>query len=245
MGRSSSVDLNADVGEAVDNDGIAIERALLMLVTSVNVACGGHAGDERSMRETVQAALEHGVQVGAHPSYPDRAGFGRRPMAISADALEASLCAQLTALVDVCASAGLSMHSVKPHGALYGEVAGGGAALQALRAAMAGTCDPGTALVLPVGAPALDLCRRDGVPTRAEGFCDRAYAPDGTLVDRTVDGAVFDDPDRAARQAVEFTTRGAVDTLCIHGDSPGAVKLAEAVRRALAETGITVTASAS
>jgi UPF0271 protein len=242
MGRRSSVDLSADVGEAVDDDAIAVERALLMLVTSVNVACGGHAGDEHSMRETVQAALEHGVQVGAHPSYPDREGFGRRPMTISPHALESSLRAQLTSLSDICTSAATSVRSVKPHGALYGEVAAGGPALDALRAAMAGSCPAGTALVLPAGSPALDLCRQHKVMVRAEGFCDRAYAPDGSLVDRWVEGAVFNEPSRAARQALDLTLGGTVDTLCIHGDSPGAVKLAEAVRQALAEAGITVTA---
>jgi UPF0271 protein len=238
----SSVDLNADVGEAVDDHGIAIERALLALVTSVNVACGGHAGDVRSMRATTQAALDHGVRVGAHPSYPDLVGFGRRPMAIPPSGLEASLRSQLSALAEVCASLGTTMRSVKAHGALYGEVAQGGVALDLLRAAMAASCAPTTALVLPAGSSALDLCRSAGVPVRAEGFCDRAYAADGALVDRQVEGAVFTDPARAARQAVDLSAGGTVDTLCIHGDSPGAVAMAEAVRQALSDAGVTVSA---
>jgi UPF0271 protein len=242
MALASSVDLNADVGEAADAAGIAIERALLTQVTSVNVACGGHAGNEHTMRDTVRAALASRVRVGAHPSYPDRVGFGRLPMAMTPDELEASLRDQLATLAGICVSLGTTVQTVKPHGALYGEAARGGAALDALRAAMAGSCDVGTALVLPAGSPAVALCRDEGVAVRAEGFCDRAYAPDGTLVDRQLDGAVFTDPGQAARQAVDLSAGGFVDTLCIHGDSPGAVEMATAVRRALLDAGITVTA---
>jgi UPF0271 protein len=233
----SSVDLNADVGEATDEDDVATERALLRLMTSVNIACGGHASDEQSMRETVRAALDAGVEVGAHPSYPDRAGFGRRRLTLPAAQLEASLRAQLRRLAAVCASCGTTMTTVKPHGALYAEVATGGVALETLRAAMADTCAPGTALVLPFGSPAVAACRAAGDVVRAEGFCDRAYASDGSLLDRSVEGAVLRDPQQAARQAVALAEGDAVDTLCIHGDSPGAVALALAVRAALAEAG--------
>jgi UPF0271 protein len=242
MPVASSVDLNADVGEATDPASIAIERALLTQVTSVNVACGGHAGNEHTMRDTVRAALASGVRVGAHPSYPDRVGFGRLPMAMAPDELEASLRHQLATLAGICVSLGTTVQTVKPHGALYGEAARGGAALDALRAAMTGSCDVGTALVLPAGSPAVALCRDEGVAVRAEGFCDRAYAADGTLVDRQLDGAVFTDPGQAARQAVDLSAGGSVDTLCIHGDSSGAVEMATAVRRALLDAGITVTA---
>jgi UPF0271 protein len=240
MMLSSSVDLNADVGEAEQVDGIATERSLLSLVTSVNVACGGHAGDERSMHDTVRAALAHGVVVGGHPSYPDRVGFGRRPLAISADELEASLRAQLTDLRNICVSLGTAVHSVKPHGALYGEVARGGMALDALRSAAASSCDPGTPLVVLAGSPAERGCRAAGVPVRAEGFCDRAYTAEGGLVDRAVAGAVLNDAMDAARQAVALARRGSFDTLCVHGDSPGAVEMARAVRVALDEAGIAV-----
>lgn len=242
MTARRSVDLNADVGEATDTAAIAVERGLLELVTSVHVACGGHAGDEASMRSTVTAALEHGVLVGAHPSYPDREGFGRRALDISPDALEASLCSQIGAMVEVCRDRDTTVHSVKAHGALYGEVGKGGTALAALRGAMATCCQPGTALVLPAGSPAVALCRSEGVTVHEEGFCDRAYAADGTLVERSEEGAVFSHPDQAARQAVDLARSGTVDTLCIHGDSPGAVELAAAVRRALEEAGIGVLA---
>jgi UPF0271 protein len=238
----SSVDLNADVGEATDIDGIVNEHALFSQVTSINVACGGHAGDRHSMNDTVRTALPYGLRIGAHPSYPDREGFGRRPMVIEPNELEESLRGQLATLAVVCASLGTTVHSVKPHGALYGEVARGADVFDVLRAAMADTCPAGTALVLPAGSPAVDRCRAEGLPVRAEGFCDRAYGPDGTLVDRQVEGAVFTDPARAARQAVDLASGGSVDTLCIHGDSPGALGMAKAVRRALLEAGITVTA---
>jgi 5-oxoprolinase (ATP-hydrolysing) subunit A len=248
-----SIDLNADVGEATDEPGIATERALMSLVTTANVACGGHAGDEASMTATVAAAVEHGVQVGAHPSYPDREGFGRNPMDIDRMALRASLVDQLGALEEVCRAAGAPMGSVKAHGAMYEEVAKGGAIYQVLRDAMHGVCAPDTVLVLPSGCAAMAAVLRDGVPAREEGFCDRAYRHDGGLVDRGEPGAVFTEPAAGAEQAVSLA-RGAVvaadgsiltlwvDTLCIHGDSPGAVALATAVRAALEAIPIEVAA---
>ena len=127
MSPARSIDLNADLGEATDAEGIATERALLGLITTTHIACGGHAGDEESMTTTVAAALEHSVRIGAHPSYPDTAGFGRRPMDIDRGELGRSLCDQLSALSKVCEAAGTTIESVKAHGALYEEVAKGGA----------------------------------------------------------------------------------------------------------------------
>jgi UPF0271 protein len=236
----AAVDLNADVGEASDPDGIAIERALLSFVTSVHVACGGHAGDAQSMRDTVSAALASGVRVGAHPSYPDREGFGRRPMPMAATELESALHSQLSALASACSEVGAQLVSVKPHGALYHEVATAGQALDALRNAMASSGLGSDALVLPAGAPALEVCRSRGQRVLVEGFCDRAYAADGTLVDRRVEGAVLHEPALVGAQAVRLVASGAVDTLCIHGDSPGAPELAHAVREALEGAAIKV-----
>jgi 5-oxoprolinase (ATP-hydrolysing) subunit A len=235
-----SVDLNADVGEATEADGIAVERELLSVVTSVNVACGGHAGDEASMRNTVEAACAHGVAVGAHPSYPDRPGFGRRPMDMDRADLEHSLRDQMAALVEVCSAQGTQIRSVKAHGALYGVVGQGADALGALLAAVDATCAPDTVLVLPARSEAVRICRSAGRLVRQEGFCDRAYAPDGTLVDRSLPGAVFTDPVQAAAQAVELAGGGQIDTLCIHGDSPGAVAMARAVRQALERAGMVI-----
>jgi UPF0271 protein len=205
------------------------------------------------MTATVEAALARGVHVGAHPSYPDREGFGRTPMEIDRDALRTALAAQLDAFGRVCASTGAAVGSVKAHGALYGEVAKGGAIYQVLRDVMRDACPPETVLVLPAGCAALAMALRDGVSTREEGFCDRRYAPDGTLVARDEPGAVLGDPADAVEQAISLA-RGAVvasdgslltlwvDTLCIHGDSPNAVELATAVRAALEAFPITVAA---
>jgi UPF0271 protein len=251
-----SIDLNADVGEARDPEGIARERAVLELVTSANVACGGHAGDRRTMTDTVAAALAQSVRVGAHPSYPDPEGFGRRPIDIGREELRASLCEQLQTLQSVCAAAGTHIESVKAHGALYEEVGKGGAVYETLRDAVRDACGPDTPLVLPSGCRAMAMVLRDGGSAREEGFCDRAYRSDGGLVARQEPGAVLGDPEEAARQALSLA-RGAVaasdgsiltlwvDTLCIHGDTPDAVALATAVRRVLTEARITVAAPAT
>jgi UPF0271 protein len=250
-----TIDLNADVGEAADPAGVEVERALLELVSSVHVACGGHAGDDDSMAATVGAALEHAVEVGAHPSYPDRAGFGRQPMDIDRNELGASLSEQVAALNRICRTAGTTVRSVKAHGALYEEVAKGGAVYETFRDAVRGTLGEDVVLVLPSGCRALAMVLRDGMTAREEGFCDRAYRHDGGLVDRREAGAVLTDPGAAADQALTLA-RGAVvaadgsvltlwvDTLCIHGDSPGAVAIATAVRAAMAEVGIRVVAPA-
>ncbi|HEX3333151.1 MAG TPA: 5-oxoprolinase subunit PxpA [Acidimicrobiales bacterium] len=255
MSPARSIDLNADLGEATDADGIATERALLDLVTTAHIACGGHAGDEPSMTATVAAALERDVRVGAHPSYPDTAGFGRRPMDIDRSELGRSLCDQLRALARVCDAAGTTIESVKPHGALYEEAAKGGAIYECLRDAVRNACPDDTALVLRSDCRAMAMALRDGIPACEEGFCDRAYRPDGCLVDRATPGAVLEDPDEAAAQALSLA-RGAVvtadgslltlwvDTLCVHGDTPGALALAGAVRRTMEEAGFEVTAPA-
>jgi 5-oxoprolinase (ATP-hydrolysing) subunit A len=250
-----SIDLNADVGEATEAAGLEVERALMGLVTSVHVACGGHAGDDDTMQATVAAALEHDVAVGGHPSYPDRAGFGRQPLDIDRADLGASLAGQLRALERICRAAGTTVQSVKAHGALYEEVAKGGAVYETFRDAARDSVGEETALVLPSGCRALAMVLRDGLTAWEEGFCDRAYRPDGGLVDRAEAGAVLSDPGAAAAQALSLA-RGAVvahdgsvltlwvDTLCIHGDSPGAVAIATAVRTAMGDVGIPVIAPA-
>jgi 5-oxoprolinase (ATP-hydrolysing) subunit A len=251
-----TIDLNADVGEATDTSGIELERALLSLVTTAFIACGGHAGDDESMAATVGAAIEHSVRIGAHPSYPDRVGFGRRPMAIDRVELRAALNEQLRALDRAARTAGRAIESVKAHGALYEEVAKGGAIYETFRDAVRESCGEDTGLVLPSGCRAMAMVLRDGVVAcEEEGFCDRAYRPDGGLVDRGAAGAVLDQPEEAAAQAFSLA-KGAVvavdgsvltlwvDTLCIHGDSPGAVAMAAAVRQAMARAGIDVVAPA-
>ena len=184
MSPKRTIDLNADVGEAADAEGVEAEGALLAQVTTAHIACGGHTGDDESMERTVAAALEQSVRVGAHPSYPDPAGFGRRPMAIERGELRASLNEQLRALARVCRAAGTTIESVKAHGALYEEVAKGGAIYEAFRDAVRDSYGETTALVLPSGCRATAMALRDGMVAREEGFCDRAYRPDGTLVER-------------------------------------------------------------
>jgi UPF0271 protein len=249
------IDLNADVGEATDEAGRDSERDLLALVTTAHIACGGHAGDEDSMAATVADALERSVRIGAHPSYPDRDGFGRRPVDIDRAELRTSLTDQLRALERVARAAGTQVESVKPHGALYEEVAKGGAVYESLRDAVREACGPGTVLVLPSGCRAMAMALRDGVEAMEEGFCDRAYRPDGGLVGRSQAGAVVSDLEEAAAQARSLA-RGAVvasdgsvltlwvDTLCVHSESPGAVAMATAVRAALSDLDIDVAAPA-
>lgn len=253
MTPNRTIDLNADVGEATDAAGVEVERTLLGLVSSVHVACGGHAGDDDSMTATVATALSRGVRVGAHPSYPDRAGFGRQPMQVDRAELGASLSEQVLALERICRAAGTTVATVKAHGALYEEVAKGGAVYETFRDAVRGSVGEDVALVLPSGCRAVAMVLRDGMTAREEGFCDRAYRPDGGLVGRAEPGALLVEPSAAAAQALSLA-RGAVvardgsvltlwvDTLCIHGDSPGAVAIATAVRTALADVGINVTA---
>ena len=249
-----TIDLNADIGEADDEAGRAVEQGLLGLVTSAHIACGGHAGDAQSMRATVRAALQAGVRVGAHPSYPDRAGFGRRSMPLARSGLASALADQIGALVAVTESLGTEICSVKPHGALYGEVGGDPATFDALVGVLVELCRPGALLVLPAGSPAVAWAREAGVAVLEEGFADRAYAADGGLMPRGESGSVYRDPARAAAQALGLADRGsvtaadgttltlAVDTLCLHGDSPNALAMARAVRDALADAGIAVAA---
>ena len=160
---SRTIDLNADLGDATDPEGMETERSLLAVVTTAHVACGGHAGDDDSMAATARAARDHFVRIGAHPSYPDREGFGRRPMAMEREDLRAALADQLRALGRACATVGARVESVKPHGALYGEVAKGGVVYEALRDAVRDTCRPETTVVLPSGCRATAMALRDGI----------------------------------------------------------------------------------
>jgi 5-oxoprolinase (ATP-hydrolysing) subunit A len=252
-----SIDLNADLGEADDQAGRAIEHDLLGLVTSAHIACGGHAGDDETMRATVRAALDAGVRVGAHPSYPDRAGFGRRPMEMAPSDLASSLTDQIGALVQVAASLGATVCSVKPHGALYGQVGASAATFDVLLGVVVDRCGPDTSLVLPSGAPAVAWAEKAGVTVLEEGFADRAYTADGGLVARQRPGSVYRDPTQAAAQALGLAGRGtvvaadgttlslAVDTICLHGDSPNALAMARAVREGLDAAGIAVAAPAA
>jgi 5-oxoprolinase (ATP-hydrolysing) subunit A len=246
-----AVDLNADLGEEPD----ALERdtAILEHVTSANVACGGHAGDERSMRALARRCRDRGVALGAHPSYPDRAGFGRIDQDLAGAALEDALHAQIAALAEIAAAEGARLAHVKPHGALYHACARRGATAESFaRAARA--VSPRLVLVAPCGSAALALYRSMGFAVAAEAFADRHYEPDGRLRPRALPGALLERPADAAAQALRLALGrdlllddgtllpAGAETLCLHGDTPGAPEIAREVRRALEAAGVRVAA---
>ena len=248
----SRIDLNADVGESFGPWPMGADEALVPLVSSVNVACGAHAGDPATILRTVALAARHGVAVGAHPGYPDLAGFGRRDLEMSAADLRASLVVQVGAVIAGARVGGVAVRHVKPHGALYNRSARD-PALAAVVAEAIRDLDPSLALVGLAGSRSIEAGRAAGLAVLAEAFADRRYEPDGSLRSRTLPGALLG-PEDAAAQAVSIVRDGGVsasdgsrlavaaDTLCIHGDSPDAVAIAQAVRAALETAGIAVEA---
>ena len=240
------MDLNADVGEGAGQD-----ETLIALVSSVNVACGAHAGDEATIRRTVELARAHGRAVGAHPGYPDRAGFGRRPLAIGAAELRASIVDQVRLVLAIARDLGQPLVHVKPHGSLYNDAARD-RSLADLVAGAVHDVSPGLTLVGLAGSQSLRAGRAAFLRVAAEAFADRAYEADGSLRSRELPGAVHDQPAQAAGQALSIARDRRVrawdgswlsleaDTLCIHGDSPGPVAMARAVRAALEGAGIEV-----
>jgi len=249
-----AIDLNADVGES-SGDWRTDDAAIMRSVTSASVACGGHCGDAASMRRTVDLAVEHGVSVGAHVSYADREGFGRRPLEVAPDDLAELVHEQVAALREVAAAAGTSVRYVKPHGALYNavvhDVAQAGAVVRGVRRA-----DPDLAVVALPGGELVGLARAAGLRVVEEAFLDRAYRDDGTLVPRTEPDAVLHDPAEIAARAVDLALRGRVTsrsgvpldvgarTLCLHGDTGGAADLLASVRAVLEERGVELRAFA-
>jgi len=242
------VDLNADLGESYGSWTMGDDEALLGLVTSANVACGFHAGDPVTMLRTCRLAAASGVTVGAHPSYPDLVGFGRRRVEMSAEELTAAVIYQLGALAAACRAAGARLAYVKPHGALYHEAGRDRAVAMAV---VEGIAEIGPLAVLgQAGSELLGAARQRGLATAAEVFADRAYMPDGRLVPRGEPGAVLHDPEAVAARVVRMVTDGVVeavdgsrvrlevDSVCLHSDTPGAVELARAVREGLRVAGV-------
>jgi UPF0271 protein len=230
-----TMDLNCDMGEIGDAITGGSQESLMPYLTSVNVACGGHAGDEFTMRATVEQARRHKLAIGAHPGYPDRANFGRIELDLPLDEVEKIVHCQVAALAAI---AGELTH-VKPHGALYNQAVGN----QALAAAIAqGTARFSRSMVLVglAGSRMLDVFRDAGFRVAAEAFADRRYESDGTLRSRQFDDALILDPRLAAAQAVRIALSGRADTICIHGDTPGAPAIAAAVREALEQAGVNV-----
>lgn len=246
----ASIDLNSDLGEGAGTD-----AQLMPLISSANIACGGHAGDESTMSATVALARRYGVAVGAHPGYPDRENFGRIPVAMTPDALSEEIARQIRALRRV--DPDLKISHVKAHGALYNEAWRDRAIAKAIVAGVKKvfTTHTDVALFAAPKSALAEAATSAGLRVVREGFADRAYEKDGTLRSRKLAGALHTDPEVAAKQALSFVRNGgvhahdgsflkmAVDTLCLHGDTPGAPAIAAAVREALIEAGVKVRAA--
>jgi UPF0271 protein len=233
------IDLNADCGE------LSSDLGLVGLVTSANIACGSHAGDRASMQAAVAAALLHGTVVGAHPSYPDRDGFGRVELGLATSEIVGPVLEQIVQLAGVAEVEGGSVRYVKLHGALYHRAAVDPECADALVAGISSSGLGAMAILAQPGSMMLVAAAAAGLQTATEGFCDRGYRADGRLVERGEPGALLEDPGRVADQAVALATTGgtlavdgrfiavAADSLCLHGDAPDAVETARRVRSAL------------
>ena len=229
------LELNIDLGELPGEP-----AELYALATVVNIACGGHAGDRASMARAVSFAMTRATRIAAHPSYPDREGFGRTTMAIAPEALAASVEQQCAALQAIARKLGYPVTMVKPHGALYHDAARDPAIASAVLDGAAHGLGVPVADLTVVGPPRgalLELALRRGARYAREGFADRAYQADGTLVPRSQPGALLTDPNACARQALALATAGGLETLCVHGDTPDAVAIAVVVRDALTQAG--------
>jgi len=245
------IDLNADVGESLGPWPMGADEELIPLVSSVNIACGFHAGDPVTMERTVRLAAAAGAAIGAHPGYPDLAGFGRRDLDMGLAELEAAIVYQVGALIAFCGDAGVPLRHVKAHGALYNRAAADRRVAGAVARGVS-RCGVDLVLVGLAGSELIAAGREAGLAVAAEAFPDRAYEADGSLRSRRLAGAVIVDSAEVARRAVLMARDGHVeavdgtriplgaDTLCLHGDTPGAVEHARAVRAALARAGIEV-----
>jgi len=243
-----SIDLNADVGESIGDD-----VGVLPFVSSANVACGFHAGNPSVMRTTVQLARHHGVAVGAHPGFQDLEGFGRRDVQLSTAELENLVAYQIGALAGVAATEGVTLSHVKPHGALYNMAARDAVMAEAIARAVR-AIDPSLVLFGLSGSQLIAAGERAGLRVASEVFADRGYWPDGSLAPRGTPGAVMTEVPEVVRRAVGMARGHTVtcvdgssvsvraDTICIHGDTPGAAMLARAVRDALRQAAIDVRA---
>jgi UPF0271 protein len=248
-----TIDLNADLGESFGVWRMGDDEGVMPWITSANIACGFHAGDPAVMRRTVALAAEHRVAIGAHPALPDLQGFGRREIKLSPDAAYAQTVYQIGALAGFTQAAGVRLHHVKPHGALY-NIAARERDLAGAIAAAVHDFDPTVMLVGLAGGALIDAGRAAGLSVSREGFCDRRYQPDGSLTPRSQAGAVLEDIDAAVAQAVAIATGQPVtasdgsavgivaDTLCVHGDRPNAGAFAQRLRQALSDAGVQVVA---
>jgi 5-oxoprolinase (ATP-hydrolysing) subunit A len=224
-----TMDLNCDMGELADD---RHEAALMEYITSANIACGGHAGDEATMERTARLALARGVRIGAHPGYPDRANFGRVEMPMSEEEIATTVHAQIVRLEAVVRRLGGAIVHVKPHGALYNVAVHNQGVAWAIGEGVARWNREVPVFGL-AGSPMLEVWRAMGLPVAGEAFADRRYEPDGTLRSRKFPDALITDPAEAAAQAARLAREGSAQTICVHGDTPGAVNILAAVREAL------------
>ena len=240
--RRMKIDLNCDMGENIGND-----EDILPYITSASIACGFHAGDEMSMQATIRLAKRHGVAVGAHPSWKDREGFGRQEMSVSPEDVEALVLHQIDVLHAIAKAEGLELHHVKPHGALYNQAARDRALADAIaRAVKRFRTD--LVLVGLAGSLMIEAGASAGLKVASEGFPDRNYNADGTLVSRKQSNAILESPEEVATHALMLAKEGIhiqgqhfrIDTLCLHGDHPRAADNARRVRNALERSGVSV-----
>ena len=250
-----TIDLNSDLGESYGAWAMGDDAAMIDIVSSANVACGFHAGDPAGILRTLKVAAGRGVAIGAHVSYPDIVGFGRRDMDIAAADLLADVVYQIGALQGLAATVGAKVSYVKPHGALYNRIAvdpvQGAAVIEAIR-----SVDPSLALVALANAPIIAQARAAGLRVVSEAYADRAYTKDGRLVSRREPGAVLHDAALIAERMVRLARHGTIEaidgsvisietqSICVHGDSPGAVAIAKEIRRRLEAEGVVITPSA-
>ena len=247
----TSIDLNSDLGENVADRIVSDDESMLRLVTSANVSCGFHAGSPEGIRETLAAAVQGGVVIGAHPGYRDYENFGRTKVDIDSTALQAHVEYQLGALMGLASAVGGMVSYVKPHGALYNTIARDERQAKDVVAAIR-AIDPKLVLLGLSGGVVLDVAQRAGLEVAAEAFADRAYQPDGQLVSRAEEGAVLHDPAEVAERMVRLAADGVIraidgtdvpvvaQSICVHGDSPGSVAMAAETRRMLQDAGITI-----
>jgi UPF0271 protein len=247
------IDLNCDMGEVPEAISDGTQELLLRSLTSVNIACGGHAGDFQTMKATIEQALRWKLDVGAHPGYPDRVNFGRLELKLPAEIIADSVFEQVRVLAEGAAECGASVTHVKPHGALYNQAAANRVVAQAIAKGVA-RWNPDLALVGLAGSLMLNVFREAGFRVFAEAFADRRYEADGTLRSRRFEDALIRDPAEAGQQALRIAERGTViacdgteivanaRTICIHGDTPGAPTIAAAVAKTLRQAGVELTA---
>jgi UPF0271 protein len=248
-----SMDLNCDMGELPEAIADGTQESLMPSLTSVNVACGGHAGDEQTMKTTIEQALRWKLAIGAHPGYPDRANFGRLELDLPPNEIAVSIFEQVRALAEIAARCGARLAQVKPHGALYNQAVRNRELAESIAKGVA-RWSRDVVLVGLAGSPMLGVFRGAGFTVAAEAFADRRYEADGTLRSRKFEDALIRDPEEAGRQALSIVDRGIViacdgsevvvdaQTLCIHGDTPGAPQIAATVARTLREAGLSLCA---